>query len=679
MISGKLQNPVQYLKGVGPALANILSKIGIFSIEDLIYYFPYEYEDRSVATRIGSIKCPQDRIVIKGEITHVEKQQTKNRFSILKVTLNDKTGDIKAVFFNQPFLDRQFKPGVKLIITGRSEMNHFQGGLQVIPKEWELDTGKTLAIVPIYHLTESLYAKTLRKIISNAIDLHLNDITDVIPGSILKKYGLQNIQESIKNLHFPKDLNNIGTYKNRIIFEDLFLFQLGLGMRKKDFSRGKCIQFKIKHEIIDAFPIDFELTRAQNKVLSDIFSDLSSGLSMHRLLQGDVGSGKTVVAALACFAVIKNGFQAAVLAPTEILAQQHFEKMSKWFKTHKVRLLTGTSQRAAKKAVPAGRQEYLDDDLVIGTHALIEDKIKFNKLGIAVIDEQHRFGVLQRSALKEKGINPHFLFMTATPIPRSLALTLYGDLDRSIIDEMPPGRTPVKTHFVPNQKRKNSYDFMRSKISEGQQIFIVCPLVSESETLDLKAAVDEAELLQKEIFPEFIVGLVHGKMKPKDKDEVMEQFRNKKIHILVSTTVIEVGIDIPNASIMVIEHSERFGLSQLHQLRGRVGRGQNESYCFLMGDPKTPEAKTRIKAMINTNDGFKIAEADLKLRGPGDFYGARQSGLPEFHMADIIRDENTLDIARNEAFEFIKTDPNLANSPELKAKLFKRYGKFLGY
>jgi ATP-dependent DNA helicase RecG len=441
----------------------------------------------------------------------------------------------------------------------------------------------------------------------------------------------------------------------------MFIFQLGLLLRRKQYNeelKGRI--FEVSDEMIQEFKrsLPFELTSAQERVMGDIFSDFKKGRPMNRLLQGDVGSGKTIVAAFAAYIAVQNGCQAAILAPTEILVRQHYSKLSKICEPFdfKVEILTSSTVTREK------REELTEKDLIIGTHALLEEKIKFRDLGLAVIDEQHRFGVHQRAQLIKKGFCPHVLVMTATPIPRSLALTLYGDLDRSIIDELPPGRTPVKTYFVPEGKRADANEFIRLKLKAGRQVFVVCPLVEESEALDLKAAKDEAQRLQKEVFPDLKVGLLHGRLTGKDKDEVMRRFLERKIEVLVSTTVIEVGIDVPNATIMLIEHAERFGLSQLHQLRGRIGRGSEESFCFLIGEPKTPEAKARMKAMLDTNDGFKIAEADLRLRGPGEMLGVRQSGLPNFRVADIIRDEKILQEARTAALELIKKDPESARN-----------------
>jgi ATP-dependent DNA helicase RecG len=559
----------------------------------------------------------------------------------LKVLLSDRTASIQAVWFNQPYLEKLFRRGMKLIVSGKVEFSTYDGILQILVRNFDLDTPEVLKIVPIYPLTEGLYPKKIRTVVKNALDSYLKYVED------------RATRQAIKNLHFPESLEEAEKARKRLAFEELFVFQLGLLLNRRRYKEELVgTSFRIDVVKVQAFlnRLPFKLTKAQEKAVAEIFADLQNPRPMNRLLQGDVGSGKTMVAALAALVVVENGFQVAFLAPTEILAQQHYQKLIQLFPERKVDLVTSATSSRRKK------QDFLEAEIVVGTHALLEEKIKFKKLGLVVIDEQQRFGVAQRAKLISKSFSPEVLVMTATPIPRSLALTLYGDLDRSLITELPPGRKPVKTYFVPESRRKDAYEFIRLKVKEGEQVFIVCPLVEETEETDLKAAKDEAERLQNEVFPEFKVGLLHGRMKTEEKDLVMENFKNGKINLLVSTTVIEVGIDVPSATIMVIEHAERFGLSQLHQLRGRIGRGSQQAYCFLIGDPKTPEAKARMKAMIETNDGFKIAEADLRLRGPGEFFGVRQSGLPNFRVADIIKDEEILRKARQAAEEFIAKD-----------------------
>jgi ATP-dependent DNA helicase RecG len=654
MIKSNLHTPVQYLKGVGPKLAKLLKKLSVETIADLIYYFPRGYEDRSQIKPIAGLR-PSEFEVIKGEVTSVNHQLTRNRFSVLKLVVSDRSGSIQAVFFNQPYLAKQFRKGMQLIISGKVEFSGYEGTLQLNVRDFEADTGQNPKIVPIYPLTEGVYPKKLRSIIHTALENHLEEITDWMPDGVRRKYGLAELKRSIADLHYPDKLSLVEPAHRRLAFDEFFVFQLGLTLRKKRSKAEPGIVFRIDEQrLFDLKEIlPFKLTSAQERVLGDILRDLEKPHPMNRLVQGDVGSGKTVVAALAALMVINDGYQVAIMAPTEILAQQHYEKLVKMLRPFDIdiSLMTGSTKKRSANA-----------SLYIGTHALIQDKAVYKNLGLVIIDEQHRFGVLQRAALVKKGVRPDVLVMSATPIPRSMALMLYGELDRSVIDEMPPGRTPVETHYVPEGKRRGAYEFMRQKVKEGRQVFVVCPLVDESEKVDLKAAMDEAERLQNDVFPELKVGLLHGRLKAHEKDRIMQEFRAGNINILVSTTVIEVGIDIPNATLMVIEHAERFGLSQLHQLRGRIGRGTEQSYCFLIAETKTPEARARIKAMLDSNDGFKIAEEDLRLRGPGDFCGTRQSGLPNFRVADIINDEKTLQEARTAADGFVAEDVNSARN-----------------
>ena len=665
MSNPPLQTPVQFVKGVGPKLANVFARLGVRTVEDLLYFIPREWEDRTALQPI--VRLRQGEVaVVRGEISRVEHQQTRGRFSILKVYLTDKTATIQAVFFNQPFLQRIFRRGMTLIVSGRVEFSKYDGLLQLLTRDYEIDTGEVLKIVPKYSLTEGLYPKKLRSVIKTVLDKYLMEIKDV------------RARGAIKTLHQPDQVAGIEPARAYLAYSELFIFQLGLLLHRKQLKEeltGRV--FELEEAAVAEFKskLNFQLTGAQERVLAEIYDDLKSGRPMNRLLQGDVGSGKTVVAALAALIAVRNGCQAAILAPTEILANQHYAKLTKLFAPFnlKIELLTGaTVTDKLRETIP-------EQDIIIGTHALIETKIKFRDLGLVVIDEQHRFGVHQRAALTRKGVAPHLLVMTATPIPRSLALTLYGDLDRSVIDELPPGRVPIRSYYVPEAKRAGANDFIREQLKAGRQAYIVCPLVEESDELDLKAAADEAARLQKDIFPEFRVGLLHGRMKSEAKAKVMTNFLEGKIQLLVSTTVIEVGIDVPNATLMVIEHAERFGLSQLHQLRGRIGRGSVESYCFLVGSPKTAEAKARIKAMIETTDGFAIAEADLRLRGPGEMFGARQSGLPNFRVADIIRDEQLLQQARAAALELIEKDPKSARDRwESQRYLFENAQNKLG-
>jgi len=657
MLNEKLMTPVQYLKGVGPKLAKTLKKLDIETIFDLIYCFPRDYEDRTQLKSIANL-TPSAFEIIKGEVVKASHQLIRNRFSVLKVKIADGTGAINAVWFNQPYLAQMFRPGMRLIVSGKIEHSDFDGTLQLSVRDFEVDTGENIKFMPIYNLTSGLYPKKIRSIIQSALINYLDYIQDALPDGLKKEYQLIDVREAINTLHFPQDLILIAKARRRIVFEEFFLFQLGLGLRKSTLKKAKGINFNPVQDKLDYFvkSLPFSLTASQQKVISEILADMQSPYPMNRLLQGDVGSGKTIVAAIAALNALSNGYQVAVMAPTEILANQHYDKLCDLLKKEKVKIDLLTSATSKKER----KMDKLD--LFIGTHALIQGNVVFNKLGLVIIDEQHRFGVEQRAKLVGKGAIPDVLVMTATPIPRSLSLTLYGELDRSIINEMPPGRLPAETLFVPEKKRASSYEFIRDKVKQGRQVFVVCPLIKESEKIDLKAAEETAAKLQQDIFPEFKIALMHGKMKPAEKDAIMRDFKENKIQILVSTTVIEVGIDIPNATIMLIEHAERFGLSQLHQLRGRIGRGREKSYCFLMANPKTDEAKARIKAMLDTTDGFKIAEIDLKIRGPGDLYGTRQSGLPNFKLADIIKDEKILIESRKAAFQLVEIDYNSAHN-----------------
>lgn len=677
--------PAQYVKGVGPKIAKRLSKLGVQNIKDLIFIFPRDYEDRRKLKKIAEVKLWED-VIIRGKITKVREARTKNRFSIVKAGVADETGNITVVWFNQPFLLRVLKTNAHILVTGKIEQNPYSSKVELKVKNYELIDEKEdpRKIVPIFALTEGLPQKRMRYIVSQALQTYLEHIIDPIPQNIKQKYKLLDLRKAILNLHEPPDEKIMASARYRLVFDDFFIFQLGLGIRKTKFtSDASGIKLDTNGSLIEKFKasLPFKLTKAQDRVWKEIKEDLGSGRSMGRLLQGDVGSGKTIVAVFTILAAVESGYQAALMAPTEILASQHFERITKLLSPLgiNVKLLISNLNRSLKEKTV---KDLADSkiDIVVGTHALIEEKVKFGKLGVVVIDEQHRFGVLQRASLKQKSqLSPHLLVMTATPIPRTLALTLYGDLDRSVIDEMPPGRTPVKTFFVPKGKRDDSYEFIRQKIKEGRQVFVICPLIEESEESDLKAAKEEAKRLGENIFPEYKVGLIHGRLAGEEKDRVMKEFRAGSINILVSTTVIEVGIDIPNATIMVIEHAERFGLAALHQLRGRIGRGTEESFCFLFADPKTEEAKARIQAMLKSRDGFHLAEVDLRLRGPGEFYGVRQSGLPVFRIADIITDENILKIARRAAFELLAEDPKLRleSNRLLRQELWDRYGEFL--
>ncbi len=658
-----LSTEIRYQKGVGPKLAEILAKLGIKTVNDLIYYFPREYEDRRSPVPLSKLELGMGSI-IKASVVRLSLGRTRRNFQIVKGLIRDASGEVTAVWFNQPFLLTALKPGTELYLNGRLERNPYLGQIVFVPRSYEVitDSNRNDLIVPIYGLTEGLYQKTLRKLIKSVLEKAIDNVRDPLPQYIKDKFSLPELKSSISKLHFPSKPEETEAARHRLAFDELLLFQMSILRNRKSIEKEKGIKFAVDGGLTEKFlrSLPFKFTDAQEKVLNEIKADMGDEHVMNRLLQGDVGSGKTVVALYAMLIAVQNGYQAVLMAPTEILANQHFAKISTFVKglDMEVLILTGSEKE--------GRSEIFDKLasgkplIIVGTHALIEENVRFGRLGLVVIDEQHRFGVEQRFKLREKGRNLDLLVMTATPIPRTLALTLYGDLDRSVIDELPPGRTKVITRFVQEKERKKLYEFIRAQVKEGRQVYVVCPLVEESEKLDLKAAEDEVKTLKK-IFREFKVGLIHGRLKGDKKDKAMSAFVKGKINILVSTTVIEVGIDVPNSTIMVIEHAERFGLSQLHQLRGRIGRGEKQSYCFMVGEPESETQRARMEAMLRTSNGFEIAEVDLKLRGPGEFFGRAQSGLPNFRVADIINDESTIREAREAALLLLDRGFSLSN------------------
>ena len=646
-----IDTSVRFEKGVGPKISSLLSRLGIETVKDLIYYFPRTYEDRTSPKLLIDLVPGQDSI-IKVRVVSIKASRTKRNFSIVKALVEDSSGSVPVIWFNQPFLVRIIKKGTKLLIAGRLERDPYSSQMVIIPRDYEVLTEASIVdpIVPRYSLTEGITNKMLRRMMRSALDKHLDELSDRLPADVLKKYKLGELKESIQNIHFPSEMGQIEKARHRLAFEELLMFQLGIIYSRKNIEKRSGISFKIKGDLIDRFSssLPFQLTGAQKRVITEISEDMNDHCVMNRLIQGDVGCGKTIVALYSMIIALQNGYQAAIMAPTEILANQHFKKIKQLLEGLDVDvvMLTGSVKTDRKEILEKLKSG--DPLIAVGTHALIEKGVDFGKLGLAVIDEQHRFGVEQRIELRKKGENIDILVMTATPIPRTLALTLYGDLDRSVIDEMPPGRTKITTRYIEEKDRGRLYEFVRKELAKGRQAYVVCPLVEISETLDLKAAQAEAKVLS-DSYKEFRVGLVHGRMKPKEKDSVMSDFSAGKVNVLVSTTVIEVGIDVPNSTMMLVEHCERFGLSQLHQLRGRIGRGSERSYCFLIGELKSETARARIDTMLRTDDGFKIAEADLKLRGPGEFLGVRQWGLPNFKVADIINDEVLIKQAREAA------------------------------
>lgn len=686
--NGKLKpakdTDVMYMKGVGPKIAYKLNKLGIYTAQDLIMYFPKKHIDYSSKTLIRNLKEGENTTVF-GYIRSVSAFNTKNNLSVVKVTVTDESGRIELSFFqaksNRFMLERiksQFPVNAGIMLSGKVKRNNFDGKLTFDKPNYSIMTGEFLEdknsnlnlarIVPIYTVCEDLSIKVLRRAIFNAINTYKDEIENVLPDYIREKYGILDKKVAVEQIHFPESIELLEQARFSLIFEELFLIQLKLvRLREANSHNHSALALKIKEKglvrkFIDTLP--FELTGGQKKAVNEILNDLNSDIPMARLLQGDVGSGKTVVATIMLLAGVENGYQGALMAPTEILAQQHYNNLQQWLTPLgvSVGLFLGSQ---GKKVREKFRTDLRNGqmNIAVGTHALIQEDVDFNNLGAIVVDEQHRFGVKQRNILKKKSQNPQMLTMTATPIPRTLALTVHGDLDLTIIDELPKGRKPIKTSLVTSHR--GVYDLIKKEIESGRQAYVVYPLIEESETLSAKAATIEAERLQNEVFPQFKIGLLHGKLKNDEKEQVMADFKNKKYDILVSTTVVEVGVDVPNATVMLIENAERFGLSQLHQLRGRVGRNDLQSYCILHTSTKSQETKERLNIMTQTNDGFVIAEKDLQLRGPGEFLGTRQSGLPDLIISDIVRDAKILEMARNEAIDFVKTN-NIENYPILK-------------
>jgi ATP-dependent DNA helicase RecG len=690
--------PIQYCKGVGPKRAAMLKKLGISTVEDALAYLPWRYEDRGNLKKIGRLTYGSYETVA-GEVVSAEVVQTKRKHvKIFELLITDRSGILIGSWFNQPFMQKMFKKGQQVILSGIVKANPYKGGLpQIDNPDYEImddDAGDKLIhtgrVVPIYRTTTGLSVRYLRSIMKDILDTCSGSMTEMLPEKIIKKYSLMPVSDAYCEVHFPtseKDVSilnrGLSAAHRRLSFEELFALELGLALRKRGVAmEKKGIRFKPLMNLETALrkSLPFNLTEAQERVIAEIKNDMMADRPMNRLVQGDVGCGKTIVALIAALLAVENGYQACVMAPTEILAEQHYNTMTALVRPLgiTVRSLTGSLKKKEKETVLAGITSG-EDRIVVGTHALIEEQVAFSKLGLAIIDEQHRFGVMQRSSLTSKGYEPDVLVMTATPIPRTLALTVYGDLDVSVIDEMPKGRSPVITRLFFENKRREAYRFIDCEIKKGRQVYVVYPLVEETEKSDLKAATEMATHMQKDVFPAWKVGLLHGRMKADGKESVMESFKSGGIQILVSTTVIEVGVDVPNATIMVIEHPERFGLAQLHQLRGRVGRGTHQSYCILMGPRMfTEEARERLNAFVRTNDGFRIAEEDLRMRGPGEFFGTRQSGLPDLRAANIIRDADLLETARNEAMHFVEQDPKMERYPQLWRLLKRKWQGRLG-
>lgn len=669
-----LTKDISCIKGVGEKRARLFNKLGIYTVEDMLYYFPRDYEDRSKIKKIIKVS-DGEMVCVRGTVfSRMAEQKVRKGLSIYKLMLKDDTDTITATWYNQKYLSNTFSVGETYIFYGKISAKYRKK--EIINPIFEKDgcVGKyTQKIVPIYPLTSSLTQKVIQSIMENCFAFVGSNLKEYLPHAIRKKYNLSEINYALKNIHFPDTHEGFLKARRRLVFEELFFLQLGLLSIRTTSEALEGIKFEPVKELegfISKLP--FQLTEAQTRVISEIEKDLERGKPMSRLIQGDVGSGKTIVAALSMYICVKNGYQAALMVPTEILAEQHFQSFRNLFQNEEMNICILTGSIPKKQKI-----KLIDDikegrvNIIIGTHALIQEEIEFFNLGLVVTDEQHRFGVKQRATLASKGKNPHILVMTATPIPRTLALILYGDLDISIIDQLPPGRKKVNTYVVDESKRERVYSFIKKQVAEGRQVYIVCPLVEESEAFEMQSAVELVRRLKEDVFPNLNVGLMHGKLKPNQKEEIMRRFVEGSINILVSTTVIEVGVNVPNATVMVIENAERFGLSQLHQLRGRIGRGQHQSYCILFNTSNSKVARERMKIMQETNDGFKISEKDLELRGPGEFFGTRQHGLPDLKIANLFSDIHLLKLAQEAAINLIKQDSKFEKEEHkaLKEKL----------
>ena len=664
-----LSKEIKYVKGVGPNRAELLNKLGIYTLEDLITYYPRTYEDRSKPVKIAEVQDGEEVLIEGIAAARVSEIRTRNRkMTIYKLIVKDETGSCTITWFNQSYLRNMFKQGETYKFFGKVkkignkvEMNSPVYDVGVNMK----NTGK---IIPIYPLTYNLSQNNIRKIIENGLELVKNKLEETLPNYLIKEYKLMDINSATNSIHFPKDFTEFNIARKRLVFEELLSMQLALLSLKSQYKKeidGIAFNKEIHmSDVINKLP--FKLTKAQLRVLEEIDEDLEKVKPMNRLLQGDVGSGKTAVSIIASYKVVKSGYQVAIMAPTAILATQHLESFKQMLEQFDIRCeLLISSITKKKKEEILERLKNGDIDILIGTHAILEDNVEFKNLGLVVTDEQHRFGVKQRTKIIEKGQNPDVLVMTATPIPRTLALILYGDLDISIIDELPPNRKKVDTFAVKKNMEERVNNFVKKQINEGRQAYIVCPLVEENEEMDLKSVEELTKKYKEETFSEYKVEYLHGKMKAKEKDAIMEKFKDGKIDILISTTVIEVGVNVPNASIMVVENAERFGLAQLHQLRGRVGRGEYQSYCILKYEGNGKVVQERMKIMTSTNDGFIISEKDLELRGSGEFFGTKQHGLPEFKIANLFEDIEMLKMIQSLAIRIIEKDEKL-EKPENK-------------
>lgn len=694
----KLDQPIGYLPKIGSTRSKQLEKLDIYCIRDLLFYYPRDYLDYANQVKIAALE-PGETVTVVGTVKRCNcfSSPKNKKLTIFELIIRDSTGQLRLsrFFAGQRFnsrgwqesLKRQYPPGAVVAASGLVKQNKYSISIdnpeiEVIDSPGAaIESVKIGRVLPIYRLTGGVNADLVRNAIVAALPV-AEQIRDPLPYGLRNQYGLIELKVAIANIHFPEDQKTLAQARRRLVFDEFFYLQLGFLQRRQQQRQGQpSAIFTPVGRLIEEFSriLPFKLTGAQQRVINEILEDLNSSEPMNRLIQGDVGSGKTVVGVFAILAAIQSGYQAALMAPTEVLAEQHYRKIVGWFNLLHlpVELLTGSTKTAQRREIHA-KLETGELPLLVGTHALIQDPVNFNRLGLVIIDEQHRFGVQQRARLLAKGEAPHVLTMTATPIPRTLALTLHGDLDVSQIDELPPGRQAIETQVVVGKQRSQVYDLIRREIAQGRQIYIILPLVEESEKLDLRAAVEEHQRLSEKVFPEFSVGLLHGRINSQQKDEVLTAFRDNHHQILVSTTVIEVGVDVPNATVMLIEHAERFGLAQLHQLRGRVGRGSHKSYCFLMSSTRSQDAQQRLRVLEQSQDGFFIAEMDMRFRGPGEVLGKRQSGLPDFALASLEEDQDVLNLAREAAEKIMLSEKSLGHFPSLKQELETRYRKLIG-
>ena len=668
----ELTDDVKFVKGVGPNRVKLLNKLNIYNLEDLITYYPREYEDRSKPKKIADTENGEE-CLIEGIVTsHIKEIRTHRKNMIIyKLIVRDDTDSCELVWYNQSYLKKMFRIGETYKFFGR--INKRIGQTEMVSPVYDLEGNNknTGRIIPIYPLTYRLSQNTLRHIIEEGLKQAKDKIAETLPEYILEEYKLMKLKNAMQSIHFPKELKDFGEARNRLAFEELLTMQLLLlNLKNKYKNTEKGIKFDSKVKMSDVInDLPFKLTKAQTRVLEEIDSDMESDKAMNRLLQGDVGSGKTIVSIIAAYKAVKSGYQMAMMAPTSILASQHLENFKNVLEKYDIRceLLLGNTTKKKKEDI-LSRLKDGEIDIIIGTHSLLEENVIFKNLGLVVTDEQHRFGVRQRSTIVSKGKNPDVLVMTATPIPRTLALILYGDLDISIIDELPPNRKKIDTFAVRKSLEERVNNFVKKQIDEGRQAYIVCPLVEESEEIEAKSVEELTEKYKNEVFKEYKVECLHGKMKPKEKEEIMQRFKEGKIDILISTTVIEVGVDVPNSNIMVIENAERFGLAQLHQLRGRVGRGEYQSYCILKYQGNSELIRKRMQVMQETNDGFIISEKDLELRGSGEFFGTKQHGIPEFKVANLFEDIKLLKLVQSAAIKILEEDPGLEEQKNIRLK-----------